>query len=220
MAVALFSGTLTQFFLGAWIDELPPDEAGDDDADDEEPDTNHDPEGVRALFDGVRASLVADLAPHARTPPLWAEAVSGPHAAAVLEDEEYGALMLFAARLATQGTTMPAYNKKRAWTEDAAVRTLRLSERGVGTMHHLVKADTWLPGDFLPIAVATFPYADVQVGSTTQLEAALARVGEALAAGGVSLPAETVAAARRGHELFVKILAHSAAQRLPMVVDP
>ena len=227
MTVALYSGSLTQFFLGAWIDDLPADEDveggdSDGDTDDTGDDVAHEPQDVLAFFETFRAHLTAQLQAHVKAPLAWTEAVTGPHAVAVIEAEEYGALMLAAARIAAHGQAMPAHNRKRAWSEDAAVRALVLSERGVGTMHHLVKADTWLPGDFLPIVFAPLPYADVRVGSIVQLAAALALVGPVLDRPDTRiamLAAETIAAARRAFTAFATVAVHARAQGLPMVVD-
>ncbi len=223
MAVALYSGSLTQFFLGTWIDDLPADgDAASVDGGAEEGEVEPEPQDVLKFFESFREQVSTQLSAHAKEPPRWTESVDGPRSVAVLETEEYGALMLFAARVAARGQIMPGYNRKRDWSEDPAVRTLLLSERDVGAMHHLVKADTWLPAEFLPIALAKLPYADVRIGSLPQLALALEEVGKALEAPDASvgmLPTETVAAARRAFDAFVRVLAHARSERLPMVAD-
>ena len=228
MSVELYAGGFARFFLGDWKRASTEESSSRvAEADGEEPEDDAaaeaaTPAEVQAFFERFRDAVAAELRPHLQTPLSWTESLAGAHEAVAVTEAEFGALMVIVARAAVQNKRLNPVVVARDWFEDPAVQAVQDAEEAFLPLHHLVKADSWLPGDFQPILETEVPERDVILGSVPQLAQALADAGRLL-----NTPNETtrklapdfVEAARRAHAGFLKIVAYATANGLPILIE-
>ena len=217
----LYSGGFTKFFLGDWQGGEPGDDIeNDDSSDDEEEATTED---VMRYFDTFRTQLSEALSEKTPTTLKWSEAADGPHHAVKLNESEFGALLTIAARVAVADKRMKPIAPDKEWHLDPAVIDIQDADENYLPVHHLVKADSWLPADFPMIIETEVPERDVIFGSITQLAIALKAMDPILNTPNEAtrkLSPAFVSDARAAHVAMQQIVEWATAHSMPILIEP
>lgn len=166
MSVVLYAGGFARYFVGGWDGAAETAPADDDGAEEATPDD------VRGFFERFRDALKTELAPHVTGPLEWSEDLSAAVETVKVNEDDLGALMIIAARDAVQNKRLSPVSTKREWFDDPAVQEVQDAVEDFHPVHHLVKADAWLPGDFPFVAETEVPDRDLILGSLPQLAVA------------------------------------------------
>jgi len=213
----LYAGGFARFFLGDWAHEREDAEEGDDAEEAASPDD------VRQYFEAFRDSLANDLQQHGIEGVTWSEAATSTHAVETVTTEEFSALLIIAARAHVADKRMIPINLNKDWFDDPAVVQVQDADSDFLPIHHLVKADTWLPADFDMLVESEVPERDLILGSVPQLTQALADIGKVLNTPNEvtrKLAPDLVAAARAAHDGFSKIAQWASTNGAPILIDP
>ncbi len=240
MAVVMYAGGFARFFLGDWpkdgaaavaasasddegLDEDDLD-ATDEDRNDAGADAEEDasPADVQVYFESFRAALGKALATHLAAPLSWSEDLTGAQQVAFVSEADFGALMMIAARGHVQKKRLAPIDGDKPWYEDPAVLELQDADADFLPVHHLIKADTWLPAAFKLVAATEVPERDVILGSLPQLVVALADVERVLRPGSETirkLPAPFVAGARQALAVLQEVAGFASTHGTPALID-
>ena len=213
----LYAGGFARFFLGDW----PHDREEDEDFDDGEEAAS--PDDVRLYFEAFRDTLGTDLKQHGTDNVTWSEAATGAHAVEDVSADEFSALLIIAARAHVADKRMIPINLNKDWFDDPAVVQVQDADQNFLPIHHLVKADTWLPADFEMLVESEVPERDLIIGSIPQLTLALMDLEKILNTPNEvtrKLPSSLVTNARRAQEALTKVAQWALKERAPILIDP
>lgn len=215
----IYAGGFARFFLGQW-DGFDPETADDAvDADTEEAK----PEDVRSYFESFKNQLANYLAETLPRPLQWSEAEDGPYKVVEVVEQEFGALLVIAARATVADKRMVPIAPHKDWWDDPAVVMLQDAENDFAPAHHLVKADTWLPADFSAVVETEVPERDVILGSLAQLDVALKHMDRILNTPNEvtrKLSTQFVSDARVAHKAFSELVAWALEHSMPILIQP
>lgn len=216
----LYSGGFARFFLGDWQGfELDSDAEGENLADDEEAT----PDEVRRYFETFRNQLAITLSEESPAALTWSEALDGLYEVVTVSEREFGALLIIASRVSIADKRMNPISLQKEWHMDPAVVAIQDAEEGYLPVHHLVKADTWLPVDFVTIIETEVPERDLIIGSLPQLVAALEPMDRILNTPNETtrkLSAQLVADARAAHVALTRLATWAADMGMPILIEP
>jgi hypothetical protein len=218
----LYSGGLTQFFLGDCLDndfDDVPELESVSDLEDEEATT----EEVVRYFETFRDQLAETLSESKPTVLKWSEAPDGPHKIVSINEKEFGSLLTIAARVAIADKRMNPVSAAKEWHEDPAVIQIQYAENDYLPVHHLVKADSWLPAEFTTIIETEVPERDLIFGSLTQVATALKALDPILNTPNEAtrkLSPQFVSDARSAHLAMLQIVEWAATHAMPVLIEP
>ncbi len=218
----LYSGGLTQFFLGDCLDndfDNVPDLENVSDLEEEEATT----EEVIRYFETFRNQLAETLSETTPSILNWSESPDGPHKVINLSEKEFGALLTIAARVAVGNKRMNPISAAKEWHEDPAVIEIQYAEENYLPVHHLVKADSWLPADFSTIIETEVPERDLIFGSLSQLTSALNAMDPILNTPNEAtrkLSPQFVNDARAAHVAMLQIVEWAKTNAMPVLIEP
>jgi hypothetical protein len=213
---------MTQFFLGDCLgneSEEVPELENVSDLEDEEATT----EEVSRYFEAFRNQLAEVLSEKKPTVLKWSEAPDGPHKVINISEREFGALLIIAARVAVADKRMKPISLAKKWHEDPAVINIQDAEDDYLPVHHLVKADSWLPADFTTIIETEVPERDLIFGSLWQLKSSLIAMDPVLNTPNEAtrkLSAQFVNDARSAHVALQQIVDWASAHSMPILIEP
>ena len=213
----LYSGGFAQFFLGHWQDAEGEAVAGVAEEDDATP------EEVRRYFEAFRGHLSADLGEDSPVTLAWSEALDGPHDVVDVSEQEFGALLTVAARAAVADKRLNPISRQMDWHQDPAVVVIQDADGDYLPVHHLVKADCWLPADFMAIFETEVPERDLILGSLPQLAAALREMDRILNTPNEvtrKLASPLLTEARAAHAALTRLVAWATANGMPILIEP
>jgi len=123
-------------------------------------------------------------------------------------ENEFGALFTIAARVSVADKRINPVARHKEWYIDPAVVAIQDADENYLPVHHLVKADSWLPTDFKMILETEVPERDMIFGSLTQLSSALKTMDHILTTPNKTtrkLPAQFVNEPRMGQKTMQKL---------------
>jgi len=217
----LYSGAFTQFFLGDWQVVQPENDLENSEPTDDEEEASTD--DVIRYFESFKDQLAGALSEETPTTLVWSETLEGLHHVIELDEREFGALLTIAARVAVADKRMNPVSPNKEWHMDPAVIAIQDAEGDYLPVHHLVKADSWLPSDFTTIIETEVPERDIIFGSLNKLASALKTMDHILNTPNEAtrkLSAHLVGDARVALVAFHKIVDWALTHRMPILIEP
>ncbi len=215
----LYSGGFSRFFLDDWQEESGNASSNDTSVDDDEAT----PDQVRRYFEAFKSELATAISENSPITLDWSEALDGPHYVVTLTEEEFGALLTIAARVAIADRRMTPISTSRKWHEDPAVIAVQDVDENYLPVHHLVKADSWLPADFGVIIETEVPERDLIFGSLAQMADALKAMHPILNTPNEAtrkLSTQLVSDARTAHLALKQIVDWAKTHKMPILIEP
>jgi hypothetical protein len=216
----LYSGGLTRFFLGNWQNQ-------DSNLTSEIEVSSEDEEAtadeVKRYFETFQSELKVILSKDSQKNFHWSEEPDGPHHVVALEEREFGALLTIAARAAVADKRMVPISQLKEWHADPAVVSIQDAEGPYLPVHHLVKADSWLPADFNHIIETEVPERDLVLGSLSQLASALENMNAILSKPNEvtrKLPAQLTADAGAAFLALKEVVDWATTNGMPILIEP